>query len=193
MSSQESGPPQPHRSGVALPSEILSGIGTGLMALPRFLRLMLPLVWGAGLWWLSAQPGPGPGILENDAFLQCWTFNTGHAFLYGILALLCAACLPSREGWVVLNRGRFLWILGLVMAYGLIDELHQSWVPYRSASGLDLLTDLVGASATLAVIFHLGKQSAEDPVAHATHLRRLLWIGLILSWAAGLAATVLDT
>ncbi|MDE0904365.1 MAG: VanZ family protein [Planctomycetota bacterium] len=191
MSSQESSPHQPHRTGAPLSSEMLNGIGTRLMALPRFLRLMLPPLWGAGLWWLSSQPGSR--IREDEAFFQSWTYNTGHAFLYGILALLCVACLPRREGGVALSRGRVFWILGLVMAYGCIDELHQSWVPDRSASGLDLLTDLVGACATLAVIFHLDKRSPEDPVAHATHLRRLLWIGLILSWAAGLAATVLDT
>lgn len=191
MSPQESSPHQPHRSGAVLSSEMLSGIGTGLMALPGFLRLMLPPLWGAGLWWLSSQPGSR--VRESEAFFESWTYNTGHAFLYGILALLCVACLPRREGWPALSRGRVFWILSLVMAYGFLDELHQSWVPDRSASGLDLLTDLVGASATLAVIFHLGKWRAEDTVAHAIHLRRLLWIGLILSWAAGLAATVLDT
>jgi len=36
--------------------------------------------------------------------------------------------------------------------YGLIDELHQSFVPGRSASGWDVAADLTGAALAVAVV-----------------------------------------
>ncbi|HIG86437.1 MAG TPA: hypothetical protein EYQ25_05295 [Planctomycetes bacterium] len=172
------------------PLVLLEGIGARLIDLPRGICMTLVLLWAGGLWGLSARPGIR--ILENESFLQAWTFNTGHAFLYGILTLLCVACLPRREGWVLLDRVHVLGVLVLVMTYGFLDEWHQSWVPDRSASGLDLMTDLVGVVATLAVIGGLGSRSALDRVEQAGRLRWVLLLGFVLSWVAGMAATLLD-
>lgn len=46
-----------------------------------------------------------------------------------------------------LGKSSWRWILALALAafYGFIDELHQSFVPSREASGWDLLADGVGA------------------------------------------------
>lgn len=129
----------------------------------------------------------------DETFALVWIYNTGHAFLYGILALLCVANLPRRGSWVVLTLPRSLLILVLVMAYGIVDEWHQSWVPARSASPWDLVTDLVGAGATLAVIAGLGARSPQDRSDWVRHLRSTLWLGFVLSWIAGLAATILDS
>ncbi len=172
------------------PLVLLEGIGARLIDLPRGICMTLVLLWAGGLWGLSAQPGIR--VLEDESFLQAWTFNTGHAFLYGILTLLCVACLPRRDGWVLLDRTHVLGVLALVMAYGVLDEWHQSWVPDRSASGLDLLTDLVGVVATLAVIRGLGSTTALSRVEQAGRVRRTLLLWFVLSWAAGMAATLLD-
>jgi VanZ family protein len=37
--------------------------------------------------------------------------------------------------------------------YGASDEFHQSFVPGRDASWLDLLTDTAGAATTLGVVW----------------------------------------
>lgn len=172
------------------PLDLLRGIGEGLLALPRSLRLCLPLFWAWGLWLLSSTKGAP--IEEGRSLALAWVYNTGHAFLFGVLALLCVANLPRQGNWVALTLRRSLLILILVMSYGLLDEWHQSWVPRRSASGLDLLTDLVGAVATLWVIKRLTVHPGEDRNTQVQRLRRALWLGFGLSWLMGLLATLFD-
>jgi len=72
--------------------------------------------------------------------------KVAHAAGYAVLgALLVRAFRGSRPetGW------RMLWLLGAVAAglYGLTDELHQSFVPTRSADPADFVADIVGGAA----------------------------------------------
>lgn len=117
------------------------------------------------IWTLSAREGsdlPAAGLWPILA-------NTGHAFLFGILALLLAAIrlrhVPTATsgpsgGWPQLTRGRVIGLLALVGAYGLVDEWHQSLVPGRGPSVLDIATDLVGAGCVLWIIAYLGRADA---------------------------------
>jgi VanZ family protein len=69
---------------------------------------------------------------------------SGHSVGYFALAVLVvralAGGLPRRVG-VRLAAAAML----ITVAYGVSDELHQSFVPGRVASTYDLLTDAIGA------------------------------------------------
>lgn len=66
-----------------------------------------------------------------------------HLFAYGTLAL---AVLWGRAQEGVENPRRIaLQTVIFCFCYGMSDEFHQSFIPYRSVSGLDLLADTAGA------------------------------------------------
>ena len=57
-------------------------------------------------------------------------------------------------GWV-------LWVAPPLL-YGVLDELHQSRVPGRDASALDVLTDLVSGAAVLWIVFTLARRELPE-------------------------------
>ncbi len=65
-----------------------------------------------------------------------------HLVMFGILGfLLTGAVKAARQGF----RARSFWfVVALVALYGISDELHQLFVPGRSADILDVLADAVG-------------------------------------------------
>jgi VanZ family protein len=71
---------------------------------------------------------------------------TTHGAAYLILsALLCRALAGGVRR--PLGASAALAAVALAAGYGLSDELHQSLVPGRQASGADVLKDLGGAAA----------------------------------------------
>jgi VanZ family protein len=91
------------------------------------------------IFYLSAQPDfPRP---EAD-WLGDLIGVVGHAFLFGVLAVLWARLLSKRRHALILASL-------LTMLYALSDEFHQSFVPGRHADPLDLLWDGIGVAAAL--------------------------------------------
>jgi hypothetical protein len=106
----------------------------------RRLLAFLPVVAYAGIiFWLSAQPNPLPFVprewLSQDKVLHA----TEYAVLGGLLvvALRLAGLRPARA---------LLLALVLASAYGATDEVHQYFVPGRSADVLDWVADTLGAT-----------------------------------------------
>jgi VanZ family protein len=75
-----------------------------------------------------------------------------HASVYAVLA---GACLRAMAGgrWTGVTMGAAAAAVLMATAYGVTDELHQRFVPGRTADVLDLLADFTGsmASAVLAL------------------------------------------
>jgi VanZ family protein len=66
----------------------------------------------------------------------------GHFVVYGALATTLAGgfrCRGSRP------RTAFAFGVALAIAYGVTDEIHQSFVPGRRADPADVLADALGA------------------------------------------------
>lgn len=151
-----------------------------MLALPLFLVVLACAGWMFAIWTLSSREGsdlPAAGLWPLFA-------NLGHAFLFGILALLLAAgrLRPVAPGrWPELGRRRTVEILAAVGAYGLADEWHQSLVAGRGPSALDVGTDLVGASCVLWIIAYLGRENAGGGGLYA---RLLACIGACLAAAS---------
>jgi VanZ family protein len=89
-----------------------------------------------------------------------------HFGAFGGLAFLVAWALPTREGKAL---QRALWTLGLVITYGMLDELTQKLIPGRTCSMGDFIADAIGACMGLAAYF----------VAKAVLVRTQLGQGLI--------------
>lgn len=153
--------------------------GRVLQRIARPLALLLVAAWMALIWWLSSRPGGG----SSHSLFMHWLWNSAHAPLFGMLALWSALVLPRAEGWPELSRRHVVLVLCFVLAAAGLDELHQSHTPGRDMSGLDILTDLVGASCTLAVIAYVGDGRADE-----RGLWRRLGSGLLLCAFAGLLA-----
>ncbi len=85
-----------------------------------------------------------------------------HAVAYGILAGLSIRAFHGGLGR--LAPWPTVFALLLTIAYGLLDEIHQSRVAGRDASMLDWLADVVGAGLVVLGMLALSR-SNRDPQA----------------------------
>ena len=166
----------------------LRRVGAGLQSrVSRPTGWILALLALALLQLTSAHPGNPPAGHGWRQFLGGWLWNGGHAFAYGVVALLATLGLPRRDGWPRLDARAFRVLLFGVLVAGVLDEWHQSTVPRRNFSALDLVTDLVGAASTLSVIAYVGRADAAS-----AGLRARLCAGGAACLAAALLATLGD-
>ena len=106
----------------------------------EILRWAAALIWMSLIFCLSAQPDlpnltPGvPHLAEIG----------GHLTVYGVLAALLWWALRGAG-----IRHSTAWALALTALYGVSDELHQSFVPGRTMTAIDLAFDVVGAGLGL--------------------------------------------
>jgi len=103
----------------------------------------VPVALYAGMiFFLSAQSHPEeqlPSFLLKDV-----SDKVLHAVEYGILALLCYRAFRWAAGPAVARQAVVLAIV-TASVYGLTDEAHQFFVPFRESSWLDWLADTIGA------------------------------------------------
>jgi VanZ family protein len=117
----------------------------------RLVSRWLPvLAYCALITWLSSKPGGG---------LPRWWFmrydKVLHTLEYGGLGFLLARALaPSVAG---VKRIAIVAMLGL--AFGVLDEFHQSFVPGRQGNDPgDMTADLVGTTLGAASYAVLGRR-----------------------------------
>ncbi len=106
------------------------------------------LIFMGAIFLLSHQPGDS---LHMPSFIPGFD-KLVHMIVYGLLA---ATILYAFEP--AINNGRtsvlFLVTVILCILYGIGDEFHQSFIPGRFASIVDLAADTLGAVAACAVWF----------------------------------------
>ena len=100
------------------------------------------------IWALSSIPHPFH--FERVPFQD----KGVHFIEYGVLAaLLSHAVRGTWPAWRALRVFAVAWFAAVL--WGLLDEIHQAYVPGRVADGVDLLADsiggFVGALAFLAI------------------------------------------
>lgn len=103
------------------------------------IRLLPAVMWMGLIFALSARQTlpPTPGLAENVAAIG------GHLGAYGVLAVLLCWGLGGA-------RIQAMWLgLGIAVLYGVSDEFHQSFVPGRDASLIDIGWDALGAATAL--------------------------------------------
>lgn len=120
------------------------------LAVVDWVRAATPVGIAVFLWGASSvTPGPRPPSVLRD-----YLHNGAHVVAFGGLAgaILLARRLPQLVGPTASRT--WPWVAaGLAIAYGIVDEWHQSFVPGRVSSFGDLLSDASGACS--AVLFAL--------------------------------------
>ena len=102
-----------------------------------------PVTLYAGtIFFLSAQSHPEEQL--PSFLLEGVSDKVLHAVEYGILSLLCYRAFRWAAGPAVARQAVVLAIV-TASVYGLTDELHQLFVPFRESSWQDWLADTIGA------------------------------------------------
>jgi VanZ family protein len=83
----------------------------------------------------------------------------GHLAEYGVLAVLCWRAVRRRPGSAASGwRGRDAFLaVGLAVLYAVSDEVHQAFVPSRTATPWDVVIDACGAAAAIAITWAIGR------------------------------------
>ena len=119
---------------------------------PRRWRMGLAgasLAWMGLIFYLSSLTQEDAGRpLESPvvSWLSVLRSYSAHLVLYGVLASLVQG---SLRNWKPAAGYQLWWVLAaaaFATLYGVSDEYHQSFVPGRSASLLDMLVNGVGAA-----------------------------------------------
>ena len=117
---------------------------------------VMTLLYMIGITLLSSiprQPGPRHSLVEVG-------LNLGHIPLYAGLTWLLLRTMAAEAGRRVTPRTCITAAL-LLIAFGAADEWHQSLVPGRSASLIDLTLDMMGIGAVV-LFFRLSALISEE-------------------------------
>ena len=104
----------------------------------RHLSLMLAIGWACAIYYLSSLPGVDtqPLFYHQDKLL--------HSAAFGALGfLVLGAFRPSIHGH---NRFQLVIAITITGTYGILDEIHQRYVPGRMPDVYDILADFSGAA-----------------------------------------------
>ncbi len=88
---------------------------------------------------------------ETLLAIHVFTRKAAHFTEYAILALLAARAFRTSPRAALAKRW-FLASFALVVAYALLDEYHQSFVPSRTGSIYDSLIDISGGLTALLLL-----------------------------------------
>jgi VanZ family protein len=112
---------------------------------PSRLSLWLPVVALAALifvlssfHYLPSPPGPNSDKWE-------------HFVMYGLFSTLIVRALAGGR-WLGVRAGVFGLAVVLSTLYGISDEIHQSFVPGRTADGADVVADAIGAALAAGLL-----------------------------------------
>mgnify|MGYP000175390016 CR=1 FL=1 len=126
---------------------------------------LVPMIFVMGaIFFLSHQPGDSlymPSIPGID--------KVAHMAAYAALA---AAVLYAFQLLPAMNKTALqvsLLTIGFCIFYGIGDEFHQSFIPYRYVSFADLVADALGAvTASVAWFLWKGRRGAEAKNQYCT-------------------------
>ena len=107
-----------------------------------FLRYWGPVCGYAGLiFYLSAQSHPE----DHMPFVTHFSDKVLHAVEYAVFGALCYRALhgSGNDSW---RQQAIPAAILLASLYGISDEVHQAFVPFRNSSWLDWLADTLGAA-----------------------------------------------
>lgn len=145
----------------------------------HYLKNWLPVVlWAALIFLFSSESFSSDhtgGVLAPSLhwIFPMWSADTvelvhlllrklGHLSEYFIFALLLTRALRAHENRALGAKQLFVPV-GLTALYAISDELHQVFVPGRSASVVDVLIDVCGGLAG-TLYFHCCSPRKPDPL-----------------------------
>lgn len=131
------------------------GQGETRPALLAVLHAVPPVVWMVVIFLQSAQPASAYRAADAAARGVSEVSYLVHMLLYFVLALLIVRALgrgKSSIPWLRAGPEALAAVAVVVsLLYGVSDEWHQEFVEGRGWSALDLVADLLGATASAAL------------------------------------------
>ena len=101
-------------------------------------RFTPPLALMGVIFFFSAQPGLETGLGIWDTILR----KAAHMAEYGLLWYLWQRALQRPTPWPA---------AAIALAYAASDELHQTFVPGRHGTAVDVLIDAAGIAIAIAL------------------------------------------
>jgi VanZ family protein len=103
------------------------------------------------IWFLSSNPADAfvdTGMSWDNAFKESL-----HLIEFGILYVMLALFFLI-DGKLTTKTNILCAAIAIAIAYGLTDEIHQSFVPARSATVIDFVKDTTGVLFAFFFIHH---------------------------------------
>lgn len=119
----------------------------------RILAYWLPVFLWAGVIFLFSSQSSLPHAQDN--LLDVIVRKTAHFLEFGILSWLILRALRTAGS---LTPKLLLYSLTLAVLYAVFDEVHQSMVPQRTPSPVDVGIDASGVIAGLMVSWIAGRR-----------------------------------
>ncbi|MCG3175548.1 MAG: hypothetical protein MOGMAGMI_00481 [Candidatus Omnitrophica bacterium] len=133
---------------------------------PRLIILwwVLTVSYAALIFHLSSLSKPAPFL---DGIMKYHTDALLHGVEYGVLGWLLMGSLTLSLP--ILGRRELVFIAWvLCVLYAVSDEWHQSWVPGREASSMDLAADAVGGLIGIIVRDRTTRKKRDLHASHPT-------------------------
>jgi VanZ family protein len=130
---------------------VYSERGVEVKKMIRLLSMAAPVIYMIAIWVMSGLPHDAIMNLPNNAvdrFLKESLHLVEFAILYGLII------------HAFLANGKLTPFISLAAAifasfYGLADEIHQAFVPYRSATLIDAIKDVTGVFIAFMVVKYM--------------------------------------
>lgn len=121
------------------------------------LRWLPAIVIMVVIFVLSSLPSDE---VPDFGFLDAVIKNGGHFAGYALLAVAYSFALPRHISQLL----RGVSAIALALLYALSDEFHQSFIPGRSASWIDILVDGLGATTAALLWARYSPNSKSKPI-----------------------------
>jgi hypothetical protein len=121
----------------------------------RSVLYLFPLIYMFLIWQQTSHFDPESVsglsvVLSETVILAIGAFlELAHLFEFGILYFLIIIAILSYGH---LNKWKEFLAIAISLLYGLSDEIHQIYVPFRTFSFVDILKDTVGVLAIWFII-----------------------------------------
>ena len=118
------------------------------MTTKHFFKYHFPFIlWLLIIFVQSSLPAielPKIDVISSDKLI--------HIGVYGFLAVLCYISIIHISKSNIFSAKPFIWAFLITSIYGASDEIHQYFVPNRSAEVLDWAADVIGAIIVVLII-----------------------------------------
>lgn len=116
-----------------------------------YIAWLLPIAYMILIWVLSSMPSNAVVELPDSKWDRIWK-ESMHLVEFAALYILFVIALAT-SGKLSLRSSLIVAIISA--SYGVVDEIHQSFYPYRSATLIDVAKDWIGVLAVWGhVRFH---------------------------------------
>jgi hypothetical protein len=141
-------------------------------------------LWSWLIFTLSSQPARSD---DTGGVAKHILYNAGHAPLFGIWAAGVAFALATAAQRPIPGVGHACAAIAAAALYGILDEIHQSYIPGRTSSWTDVVTDTGGAIVAMVCL-----RGVASPRATSAGIVARVVVGLLCILALGAGATWVD-